>query len=183
ALSMQACLGSFAGPRTHARSTQLLGRAQKLADEVGETALGAWMNEVKGLVLVHEGRFAEARPVLQDALEVFQTRCHGVPFELACGRGYDLNAGNHLGHYAQVSRAAVEIVDNSLRRGDMYQATGVASFAMCSWLAHHGLDFAERHFDEAKQRFLPQAHFQWADYLMLMGDLHLAQYQGQAARG
>lgn len=183
ALSMQAYLGSFAGPATRARSEQLLERAKALADEVGETELGAWIMEVAGLVLVHEGRFAEARPVLRDALEVLQTRCQGVPFELACGRGYDFNAGNHLGHYAQVSRAAVEIVENSLRRGDMYQATGVASFAMCSWLAHHGLDFAVRHFDEAKQRFIPQAHFQWADYLMLMGELHLAQYQGQAARG
>lgn len=183
ALSMQAYLGSFPGPPTRARSEQLLGRAEELANAVAETELSAWQKEVRGLVLVHEGRFSEARPILKDALELFQTRCHGVPFELACGRGYDFNAGNHLGHYRQVSRAAVEVVENSLRRGDMYQATGVASFAMCSWLAHNGLDFAERRFGEAKQRFQPQAHFQWADYLMLMADLHLAQYQGDAAHG
>jgi hypothetical protein len=138
---------------------------------------------MRGCVLVHEGRFAEARPFLRDALEWFMTRCKGVPFELACGRGYDLNAANHLGKYAEISETASVIVENSLRRGDMYQATGVASFAVPGWLAHRGLAYAQNHFGEAKRRFQPQTNFQWADYLILMADLSLALYEGQPRRG
>jgi predicted Ser/Thr protein kinase len=183
ALSMEAYLGSFDGPPTQARSLGLLTQAEALATPLNEPELSGWVKEMRGCVLVHEGRFAEARPVLREALDWFTTRCKGVPFELACGRGYDLNAANHLGQFAEISRSASAIVDDSLRRGDMYQASGVASFAMPGWLAHRGLAYARGRFGEAKRLFRPQTSFQWADYLMLMAELSLALYEGQPERG
>jgi hypothetical protein len=183
ALSMEAYLGSFDGPPTWARSEGLLAHAQALADDVAEPELNGWVQEIRGCVLVHEGRFAEARPVLCAAVEWLETRCKGVPFELACGRGYDLNAANHLGDFAEISRKASTIVENSMRRGDMYQASGVASFAVQGWLAHRGLGHAQDRFGEAKRQFQPQTNFQWADFLMLVAELYLALYQGTPRTG
>jgi predicted Ser/Thr protein kinase len=183
ALSLEAYLGSFDGPPTRASSQRLLAQAEALVSPQSEPELSAWVKEMRGCVLVHEGRFAEARPVLREALDCLTTRCKGVPFELACGRGYDLNAANHLGQFAEISETASVFVEDSLRRGDQYQASGIASFAIPAWLAHRGLAYAQSQFGEAKRRFQPQANFQWADYLMLMADLLLALYEGEPRRG
>jgi serine/threonine protein kinase len=183
ALSMEAYLVSFEGPSTRKRSESLLSHAEKLAGEVADAEIESWVQEMRGCVLVHEGRFAEARPLLGAAVESFETRCQGVPFELACGRGYDLNAANHLGQFAEISRKATHIVENSLRRGDMYQASGVAGFAVQAWLAHRGLAFAETCFGEAKRDHEPQANYQWADYLLLVAEVDIALYRRDGARG
>jgi len=183
ALSMEAYLVSFEGPSTRKRSESLLSHAEKLAGEVADAEIVSWVQEMRGCVLVHEGRFAEARPLLGAAVESFETRCQGVPFELACGRGYDLNAANHLGQFAEISRKATHIVENSLRRGDMYQASGVAGFAVQAWLAHRGLAFAEACFGEAKRDHEPQANYQWADYLLLVAEVDIALYRRDGARG
>ena len=70
-----------------------------------------------------------------------------------------------------------------MRRGDMYQASGVASFAVQGWLAHRGLGHAQDRFGEAKRQFQPQTNFQWADFLMLVAELYLALYQGTPRTG
>jgi len=182
-LSIEAYLASFDGPRTAPRSEALIAQAQQLVDEGAEPELWGWVQEVCGCTLVHQGRFAEARPVLRRTLEWLATRCTGVPFELACGRGYDLNAANHLGQFAEISATAPALVEDALSRGDMYQASGLTGFSVPGWLAHRGLDYARGLFGEAQHRHQAQAHFQWADYLLLMADLSLALYEGAPERG
>jgi hypothetical protein len=183
ALSLEAYMRSFDGRDTQAKTAGLLAQAAALAAETPSPELLGWVQEMRGCVLVHEGRFAEARPVLREALEWLTLRCKSVPFELACGRGYYLNAANHLGEYAQLATTAVTIVENSLRHGDMYQATGVASFALPAWLARLGSKEGNSRFEDAKRQFQRQSCYQWIDYLALMAELHLALYEGQHSRG
>src|SRR5262249_32889779 len=183
ALSMEAYLVSFNGPGTHARTQPLIAKAQSLADQLSAPELLGWLLEIRGCVFAHEGRFAEAKPVLAEARECFTSQCKAVPFELAGGRLYHMNASNHLGHFREIATTASGIVENSLRRGDLYQATGVTGFAVPAWLAHLGGDEAKRLFSEAKGRYLPQSNFQWADYLILVADLNVALYDGHPQDG
>jgi len=183
ALSMEAYLVSFNGPGTHARTQPLIATAQSLADQLSAPELLGWLLEIRGCVFAHEGRFAEAKPVLTEALECFTSRGTAVPFELAGGRLYHMNASNHLGHFREIATTATGIVENSLRRGDLYQATGVTGFAVPAWLAHLGGDEAKLLFREAKGRYQPQSNFQWSDYLILVADLNIALYDGHPQDG
>jgi hypothetical protein len=146
--------------------------------------LSGWVNQTRGLILVHEGRFAEARPILQEAIAWLSTRCKDVPFRARLrAAGYDLNAANHLGEFAEIAEGAGPIVENSLR--PRRHVPGVRRDWLCAaqlarapgW--EHGLS----RFREAQKLFKPQKNFQWADYLMLMAEISLVSYQGDARRG
>lgn len=183
ALSMEAYMASFNGPGTRAKTEPIMLQAERLAAEVAQNELTGWVREIRGCVLAHEGRFAEARPVLQEALEWLGSQCSEVPFELAGTHLYTVNVANHLGEYAQTSTTAPGIVENALRRGDQYLACGVVGFAAPALLAHRGLADAGARISQAKASYQVQSVYQWADYLILLADLNLALYEGQPARG
>ncbi|MGJ7489316.1 serine/threonine-protein kinase [Variovorax sp. ZT4R33] len=183
ALSMEAYMASFNGPGTNAKTEPILLQAERLASEVSQNELTGWVRQIRGCVLAHEGRFAEARPVLQEALAWLGSQCSQVPFELAGTHLYTVNVANHLGDYAQTSTTAPGIVENALRRGDQYLACGVVGFAAPALLAHRGLADAGPRIDQAKASYRVQSVYQWADYLILLADLNLALYEGQPARG
>jgi hypothetical protein len=183
ALSMEAYMASFDGPGTRAKTEPIMLQAERLASEVSQNALTGWVREIRGCVLAHEGRFAEAKPVLQDALEWLGSQCTEVPFELAGTLLYTVNVAHHLGDYAQTSTTAPGIVENALRRGDQYLACGVVGFAAPALLAHRGLADAGPRIGQAKASYKVQSVYQWADYLILLADLNLALYEGQPARG
>nr|WP_256735251.1 serine/threonine-protein kinase [Variovorax sp. dw_954] len=183
ALTMEAYMVSLDGPGTRAKTDPLMLQAEGLASEVSQNELTGWVRQIRGCVLAHEGRFAEAQPVLQDALEWLGSQCKEVPFELAGTHLYCMNAANHLGDYAQASTTAPGIVENALRRGDQYLACGVVGFAAPALLAHRGLADGGRRIAQAKASYQVQSIYQWADYLILLADVNLALYEGQPARG
>jgi hypothetical protein len=183
ALSMEAYMASFDGPGTRAKTEPILRQAERLASEVAQNELTGWVREIRGCVLAHEGRFAEAQPVLKDALDWLGSQCKEVPFELAGTHLYIVNVANHLGDFAQTSTTAPGIVENALRRGDQYLACGVLGFAAPALLAHRGLADAGPRIAQAKASYQVQSVYQWADYLILLADLNLALYEGQPARG
>lgn len=183
ALCMEAYLVSFKGPATQARTEALLARAQSLTEPLSQPEQKGWLLEYRALVLAHEGRFAQAKPLLSDALEIFTSQCKAVPFELSGSRIYHINASHHLGHFREITATASGIVENALRRGDLYQATGVTGFALPGWLANLGGDEAKVLFGQAKGRYQPQSNFQWSDYLIIVAELHLALYEGNPQRG
>jgi len=183
ALTMEAYMVSLDGLGTRAKTDPIMLQAERLASEVSQNELTGWVRQIRGCVLAHEGRFAEAQPVLQDALEWLGSQCTEVPFELAGTHLYCVNAANHLGDYAQTSTAAPGIVENALRRGDQYLACGVVGFAAPALLAHRGLADARTRIDQAKASYQVQSIYQWADYLILLADLNLSLYEGQPARG
>ncbi len=183
ALCMEAYLVSFNGPATHARTEALLAMAQSLTEPLSQPELTGGLLEYRACVLAHEGRFAQAKPLLSDALEIFTSQCKAVPFELSGSRLYHINASHHLGHFREITATASGIVENALRRGDLYQATGVTGFALPAWLANLGGDEAKVLFGQAKGRYLPQSNFQWSDYLIIVAELNLALYEGNPQRG
>ncbi|MDM0064991.1 serine/threonine-protein kinase [Variovorax sp. J31P207] len=183
ALTMEAYMVSLDGLGTRAKTDPIMLQAERLASEVSQNELTGWVRQIRGCVLAHEGRFAEAQPVLQDALEWLGSQCTEVPFELAGTQLYCVNAANHLGDYARTSTTAPGIVENALRRGDQYLACGVVGFAAPALLAHRGLADAGTRIGQAKACYQVQSIYQWADYLILLADLNLALYEGQPARG
>ena len=183
ALTMEAYMVSLEGIGTRDKTEPIMLQAERLASEVSQNELTGWVRQIRGCVLAHEGRFAEAQPVLQEALEWLGSQCTAVPFELAGTHLYIMNVAGHLGEYARVSTTAPGIVENALRRGDQYLACGVIGFAAPALLAHRGLADAGQRIAQAKANYQVQSIYQWADYLILLADLSLALYEGQPARG
>ncbi len=182
-LSMEAYMTSFRGPPTRARTEPLLAEAAHMAEEAGRPEIIGWVRLMHGCSLAHQGQWHESRPVLRDSVKWFETRCQGVPFKLALGRAYYLNAGNHLGYFSEIAEIAHPIVENSLRRGDMFQASSVCSFAVQAWLANRGLEWGRSRFFEAKARHQAQSEFGFAELLVLKAEIWLALYEGAYERG
>ena len=184
ALGMEAYMVSFDGAATRTRNEKLLAQAARLATRAGDPAVIGWVKQVRGCALIHEGRFAEGRTQIADALDWLEQRCTSVPFELAGVRVYGQNAALHLGELAETSLGAPALVEDARRRGDMYQSTLLATgFALPALLAHRGPVDAERRFDEARLLCQPQSSYQWSDYMLLAAELSLGLYQRSTAHG
>ncbi len=183
ALTLEAYMASFDGPETRPMTEPIMLQAERLAGEVAQNELTGLVRKIRGCVLSNEGRFTEAQPVLQDALEWLESQCTEVPFEISSTRLHMLKVANFLGDYAQTASTAPDIVENALRRGDQYLACGVVSYAAPALLARRGLADAALHIGQAKAGYKIQSVYQWADFLILLADLNLALYEGQPARG
>lgn len=182
ALGMEAYLVSFDGAGTHARNTALVAQAAELAARSRDPAVTGWVKLTHGAALVHEGRFSEARGVLEDALSWLAHRCSEVPFELAGVRVYQQNAAFHLGEHAELARTAPALVEDALQRGDMYQAILLATgFAAPALLARGGMQLARPHLQAARRRIQRQSNYQWSDYLLLLAELSAGAYEGRHA--
>ncbi|HEX6246205.1 MAG TPA: hypothetical protein VFZ61_35015, partial [Polyangiales bacterium] len=178
ALGMEAYMVSLDGSATRARGDQLLAQAERAAEQSGDPAVIGWVTQLRGCSRIHQGRFDEGRPLVDQALRWYLERCTAVPFELAGVRVYAQNAAMHLGHLAEVSENAPVEVEDALRRGDMYQATLMATgFSMPCMLARRGPAECLPQLEAAKRRHRPQSSFHWADYMLLAAefDVGLAQ--------
>lgn len=184
ALATESYLLSFDGAGRRVQALDLLARATALAEplEVDPAALG-FVRQVQGGVLVDLGSFAEGRAALGQALQWLQERCTAVAFELAAVRIYDQIASHHLGAFSEISERTPGLMEDALRRGDMWFATmfGTA-WAVPAWLALRGLDDARARFDEVKGRYQPQTSYQWPDFFILLTEQYLALYRGDARR-
>jgi eukaryotic-like serine/threonine-protein kinase len=184
ALAMEAYIVSFDGAATRARNEKLLTQARSLAERGAAPEILGWVYEIEGNVLVQEGRFAEAKPALDVAIDWLQQRCTAVPFELASARVYRLNAMSHLGEFAEISTHTPGLVEDAFRRGDLYQAnllgTGLVTWSL---LAHRGASDAKARLEEAKRRAQPHSAYQWSDLACLLSELSIALYEDRAQDG
>ncbi|MGC4092890.1 MAG: AAA family ATPase [Polyangiaceae bacterium] len=183
ALAMEAYLVSFDGANTAARTETLLGEATALATTLSEPEVLGFVQQCHGGVLGNQGRFAASRQLHVGALEWLLNRCTAVAYELSCVRCYDQVAAHHLGQFAHVATSTPSVVEDALRRGDMWCATILATaYAVPAWLAHGGLDEALTRFGEAKRRYVQQSSYQWLDFFLLQTELSIALYQRRPAR-
>lgn len=184
ALATEAYLQSFDGASSRLRALDLVARAKTLAEPLSDPAVLGFVRQIEGGVLVDLGSFDEGRTALARGLSWLQERCTAVSFELAAVRIYDQIAAHHLGAFAEISETTPSLMEDALRRGDMWFATmfGTA-WAVPAWLSLRGVEDARRRFEEVKSRYQPQFSYQWPDFFILLAEQNLALYEGDARRG
>jgi serine/threonine protein kinase len=182
-IGYEAYLSSFGGLKNASRASTLAGRALRLAETSGEPEVLGFVLGVHACVAVNLGRFGESRKRLAQSAELLRTRCRGVAFELTCVEFYDQTAAYHLGRIRGLARSASELVEDALRRGDLWAATILGtSSAVPAWLAAGDAAEVRARFDEARRRYQPQSVYQWADAHLMLGEQRLLRYEGDAAR-
>jgi serine/threonine protein kinase len=182
-LGYEAYLASFGGLRNAARASTLAGRALRLAESSGEPEVLGFALGIHACVAVNLGHFAEARKRLAQAAELYRTRCRGVAFELTCVEFYEQTAAYHLGLIRGLGVSASVLVEDALRRGDLWAATILGtSSAVPAWLALDDAGEVRARFDEARRRYRPQSSYQWPDAHLMLGEQRLLRYEGDAAR-
>jgi len=182
ALSMEAYLASFKGETTHKTTEPLLQEAERLAGQVESPELVGWLKTVRGCVLTHVGRFADARPVLTEAGHWLGSHCTAVPFELAFSHSYNFIAAQFGGEFHWIGNTAPAIATDALRKGDLCLANTAAAYAVPASLALGRLEGRDL-FAEYKRRYQPQSSYQWSDYMTLFAELNRALYDGTASVG
>lgn len=181
ALATESYLVSFDGAGTRERTLKLIAQASALAEPLAESAVSGFVQQVHGAAYVDMGSFADGRRVLALAIAWLTERCTGVAFELAAVRIYDQIAAHHLGQFAEISSTTPGLIEDALRRGDMWFTTMFATaWAVPAWLAHRGPAEARLRFAEVKQRYQPQSSYQWPDFFILFAEQSLALYEGNA---
>jgi hypothetical protein len=181
ALATEAYLVSFDGAGTRTRTLSLVAEATSLVEPAHAPAEFGFVQQVHGASFVDLGSFADGRRVLGQAVSWLSERCTAVAFELAAVRIYDQIAAHHLGDFADISRSTPGLVEDALRRGDMWFRTMIATaWAVPAWLANRGPAEARIRFEEIKSHYQCQSSYQWPDFFILLAELSLALYEGNA---
>jgi eukaryotic-like serine/threonine-protein kinase len=182
-LCYEAYLASFSGTRRAARADALGELAFQLAESTKEDEARGFVIGVQGCVAVNLGRFSESRRRLSQAAEILRTRCRGVAFELACIDFYDQSAAFHLGELFEIAGRATVLVEDAVRRGDLWAATILAtSAAVPAWLADTPAREVRARFEDARRRHRPQSNYQWPDAHLMLAAQRLLRYEGDPGR-
>jgi hypothetical protein len=183
AVATESYLVSFDGAGNRQRTLTLIGEASALAERSTDPAVSGFVQQVNGGDLVDLGSFAEGRRVLGGAITWLQDRCTAVAFELAAVRIYDQIAAHHLGQFAEISSITPGLIEDALRRGDMWFTTMFATaWALPAWLSHRGPAEARARYGEVKGRYQPQMSYQWPDFFILLAEQSLALYERDPER-
>jgi eukaryotic-like serine/threonine-protein kinase len=178
-LCYEAYLASFSGTRGAARAEALGEQAFELAESTGDDEARGFVIGVQGCVAVNVGRFSESRKRLSQSAEILRTRCRGVAFELACVDFYDQSAAFHLGELAEIASSATILVEDAVRRGDLWAATILAtSAAVPAWLADTPAREVRMRFEDARRRHRRQSNYQWPDAHLMLAAQRLLRYEG-----
>ncbi|HXX66711.1 MAG TPA: AAA family ATPase [Polyangiaceae bacterium] len=182
-LSYEAFVVSGDGIGAEARSSALAVRAEGMARRAADPEPLGFALLARGAVLMRLGRFRLARRHLAEALEVLQTRCRAVAFELALGRVFDQIAAYHLGEVREVAATAGALAEEAVRRGDIWEGAMLSTaHALPSWLAVDGPDQARMRLDRARRLRGVQSTYQRPDAALLLAEQRLLRFEGNAAR-
>jgi tetratricopeptide (TPR) repeat protein len=115
---------AFSGGQRHAE--HFLARCQEIAASEESPVNLAFLKMARAMVTYEGGRFAEAKPLLEDA-ESALAECSGVNFELNATRTYRLWNVVSLGNCGELAAIAPLWFRDALNRGDAFTAANVGA--------------------------------------------------------
>jgi len=166
------------GTRAEARTARLVRTANEVAariDNPHALGLAAW---AAGSSAYLEGRFANARELCEQAVDIYRRRCRGVAWEVASAQVFSLWASLYLGHYREVSARLPALIKDADGREDRYDATNLrTSHTNTVWLAADRPDEALAQLRHATQQWEPRT-FQLPQYYVVHAYTQHALYTG-----
>jgi hypothetical protein len=180
AIAVESAYVARVGGKSWPRTEALVKRAYALAEESGEpAALGQALNSA-GIAHYLNGRFEETVDLTTQALDILQTRCTGVAWEIATARSFQLWGSAQLGRLGNLRSLQAAYLRDAQERGDVYAVVTLsAGDNVLSWLAGDDPDGARRATAEAMGRWSKQA-FHVEHFYELVALTHVDLYAGRA---
>ncbi|MGE0872644.1 MAG: serine/threonine-protein kinase PknK [Kofleriaceae bacterium] len=168
------------GSRGRARTDRLVGIARELAERIDNPhalGLALW---AAGSSAYLEGRFAQARQLLDEAVSIYRGRCRGVAWEVASAQVFSLWSAHYLGAYREIAESLPVLIKDADAREDRYDATNLrTSHTNTVWLALDQPDEARRQLEHAAEQWVPRT-FQLPQYYVVHALAQNELYTGNA---
>jgi serine/threonine protein kinase/tetratricopeptide (TPR) repeat protein len=179
ALAVELAFSGLAGGLDERRSRDLSRRGHEVADRSG-------VPHAKGIVVMSDGgvhwlrgRWSEALDCVTQAIEIYETRCRGVTWELDTARIVQTNGLLHMGRFPEFRAKIAELVADARERGDLYLEVQLRTRGTAFLHVIDGEpERAREEADAAISRWTPHGyhivHF-WRLFTKVSADLHLGQ--------
>lgn len=159
ALAWEAVVGANSGPKALPAATDLLDAARALAAETHDPYALGMCRLAGGVVDFLAGNWPAACPLLDEAAEVFRSRCTGVTWETNTANSFNMWALVHRGEFAAMSRRSAILLKEADERGDRSASTTMESFMIAhAHLMNDDPAAARGAVDGALQRFSVQGY-------------------------
>lgn len=123
ALAVEAGYYAISGGRERARTQKILQMAVGLAESINHPHAIGLTGLIAGMAAFLEGRWREARDLLERAEWILRERCTGVAWELATAHLMWSVSLFFLGELGELSQRLPTLLKQAEGRGDLYEAT------------------------------------------------------------
>ena len=182
ALALGSEVGYFAraGGRAWTRTFALNIRAIALAEESKNPQAIGWTLAVSGLARYINGRYKPALAFEDQALEVLESRCTGVGFEMTFAKSFALWALAQLGELRELRRRQPVYLKIARERGDLWGVVNLcAGDGALGWLADDEPERVHEETTAAMSRWSQQG-VQVEHFFEVIGRTHADLYAGRA---
>ena len=181
ALASEVGYVSRAGVKAFPRVESIGQSALALAEESGDAPTTGWALCTLSLAYYMHGRYTAALARADRGIELLQTRCTGVTFEITFARSTALWALAHLGRLRELRRRQAGYLRAARERGDVYGVVNLsAGDSALGWLADDAPALARRETDLAMGQW-PRHEFLVEHFFELVARTHVDLYDGHAA--
>jgi serine/threonine protein kinase len=168
-----------AGPRMQKRTEHVLALARKLADEAGDPRTRALALGTTGFVRTTQGRWPEARVLLEESAALLRDRCTGVAWELATVRTNLLFSMAAMGDLPELAARGLPTIAEAEERGDLFAVTTLRTGPLLSIsLAKDDPVLAREQIEAAMARW-SQRTFHLQHHYALIARLTIDLYAGE----
>lgn len=128
ALAWEAAHTSNAGAPSWPRTSRLLAEAKAIANSIDHPHAHGMAALSTGIAEFTMGRWTSARERLEEAQEIFRSRCTGVAWELDTSHTFELWARIYSGDLNAMSLRTASLIKEAGDRGDRYALTTLGAF-------------------------------------------------------
>ncbi|MEO8682210.1 MAG: protein kinase, partial [Vicinamibacterales bacterium] len=128
ALAWEAAHTSNAGAPSWPRTSRLLAEARAIAKSIDHPHAHGMAGLSTGIAEFTMGRWTSARERLEEAQEIFRSRCTGVAWELDTSHTFELWARIYSGDLNAMSLRTAALLKEARDRGDRYALTTLGAF-------------------------------------------------------
>jgi serine/threonine protein kinase/tetratricopeptide (TPR) repeat protein len=182
ALSLEMTFSSQLGSKGWRRTKRLMNYAQALTDQSGTVLARAYTRGTSAIALYFNGRYADAVPLFEAALDLLRDGSTGLVYEENSIRFIFVSNLFRLGRFEEARRHQEEGLRAAVSRGDIYGTLLMASgWSTVAWLMVDRPEIAEEQVRVAIARWSTR-RFDVAQYLDFIARIHLAFFRGDAMK-
>ncbi|MCA9686971.1 MAG: hypothetical protein KC457_32695, partial [Myxococcales bacterium] len=145
-----------AGAKQITKGRAHIDRAAAIGVELDDPSLIAFAKINAGTGAMTLGEWREAWDKLREGVEILESRCTGVAWELSFARSVGCNVLRNLGSFDELTRSGQDWLNIALERGDRYGAVWMRVLLSAVTMAADDADGAERALAESLEDWTPQ---------------------------
>jgi len=182
ALSVEAGYHALSGGRSQPHTQSLLRKAAELSEACHHPHAIGLATLVSGMAAFLEGRWKNARELLERGEAILLEGCTGVVWELGTARLMGCASLFFMGQFRELINRVPVLLQDAERRGDLYEATALGTrVAHACSLAADQPEQAQSQVTQAMERWSAQG-FHIQHWWSMIAQVEIALYAGEALK-